>query len=325
MKPKLFSVFASIFVFAVLVVLLPNVSGAVAQAPAPTSETISYSGRLDNDAGQPVADGMYAFSFSLYDAANGGNLLWSETQTKVAVRGGDFTAWLGNATPLPKEARVSPAWLSVSVRGPADQNFTALSPRQRINTAAPDPAPELTTSLSCAHTHFGERWVDNSNGTTAQAGLSVKDTAVNGVGLEGWANNGTDAWGVDGQSQDGFGVRGYSDTGFAMAADGNAIQARYSGGWVKAMARVSGTNITRCYNSQIAGALASTPPCGITSSGGAGNYTVDFGFQVNDRFISITPEYGSMPTLMFQIMSFPTPNSVYIYLTQDSAFFIIVY
>jgi hypothetical protein len=324
MKPKLFSSIASIFVLAALVVLLPSASRAVAQRPAPAEGTISYSGRLSNDASQPVADGMYAFSFALYDAANGGNLLWSETQTGVAVKDGAFTALLGSATPLPTEARISRGWLAVGVRGPGETDFTALAPRQPMNTAAPASPSSPTVDAACAHTHFGEKWTGNSNGTTGQAGLFVQDNATDGIGIQGFANHGS-GWGVNGESTNGFGVRGYSYTGFAMAADGNAAQARDRGGWVKAMARVSGTDITRCYNSQASGASISTPPCGFTSSGFAGNYTVDFGFQVDDRFISITPEWGNTPPVTSQIWSFPTANQVYVWLSQNSAFFIIVY
>ena len=75
MKPKSFSIFVSTLVLGALVVLLPGAGGAVAQGTAPTGGTISYSGHLSNDADQPVADGAYAFTFALYDAATDGNLL----------------------------------------------------------------------------------------------------------------------------------------------------------------------------------------------------------------------------------------------------------
>jgi len=50
-----------------------------------------------------------------------------------------------------------------------------------------------------------------------------------------------------------------------------------------------GIAITRCFNSQASGAAASTPPCGISINHiGQGLNLVDFGFQVNDRFVLIT-------------------------------------
>ena len=39
---------------------------------APQSTTIPYAGQLNNEAGQPVADGVYDFTFGLYDAPEGG-------------------------------------------------------------------------------------------------------------------------------------------------------------------------------------------------------------------------------------------------------------
>jgi len=232
---------------------------------------------------------------------------------------------LGSATPLPTQARISKGWMAVSVHGPGETEFTALSPRQPLNMATPAAPSNPAADLACPHDHFGELWMGNSNGTSANAGLKVRDNRYNGIGIEGWANNGSDAWGVNGESTGGFGVRGYSSTGFAMAADGDAAQSRDNGGWVKAMARVSGTTITRCYNSQATGGNISTPPCGFTSTGAAGNYTVDFGFQVDDRFLSVTPEYNSGTSVEAIVRNFPTSNSVYIWLNPDAAFFIIVY
>ena len=67
------------------------------------------------------------------------------------------------------------------------------------------------------------------------------------------------------------------------------------GGWVKAMIFVDpfaagGTAITRCYNSQASGATVWTPPCGISiTHERLGEDLIDFGFQVNDRFVMGTP------------------------------------
>jgi hypothetical protein len=48
-----------------------------------------------------------------------------------------------------------------------------------------------------------------------------------------------------------------------------------------------GVAITRCFNSQIAGSSASTVPCGMSVSGIATGYVVDFGFEVDDRFVQV--------------------------------------
>ena len=97
----------------------------------------------------------------------------------------------------------------------------------------------------------------------------------------------------------GTGVFGSAPSGYGMVTDSNVQQARAMGGWVKAMAVIDETispvgpkQIVSCYNSQISGAAASTPPCGFTmTAGGLGIHDIDFGFQVSDRFIQATPVF----------------------------------
>lgn len=62
---------------------------------------ISFQGRLtDAVSGNPVLDGTYDLTFRLYDAASGGTLLWSETQTGVQVSGGLYHVLLGQVAPF---------------------------------------------------------------------------------------------------------------------------------------------------------------------------------------------------------------------------------
>ena len=88
-----------------------------------------------------------------------------------------------------------------------------------------------------------------------------------------------------------------TDTGGTVTIDqnGNADQTRTAGGWVKGMVYVNSLTppyqILKCFNSTLAGAAATTPPCGIdfTEDGlGAGFWDFYFGFEVNDRFFSAT-------------------------------------
>jgi hypothetical protein len=68
--------------------------------------------------------------------------------------------------------------------------------------------------------------------------------------------------------------------------------ARVKGGLVKAMLLVDANGkIVRCFNSILTGSAASTLPCGFKSSlGSSGRYIIiNFGFQVDDRFILTTP------------------------------------
>ncbi len=97
---------------------------------------------------------------------------------------------------------------------------------------------------------------------------------------------------VEGGNQTGIFARADSSR-FAIFADGNAGQSRDKGGWVKAMLLVTytgaGATIVRCYDSST---NTSTPPCVTLVNRSPGFVTVIFPFQVDDRFISLTPLNG---------------------------------
>ncbi|MEO8072880.1 MAG: hypothetical protein ABI686_06505, partial [Acidobacteriota bacterium] len=122
---------------------------------------------------------------------------------------------------------------------------------------------------------------------------------------------------------------------------GNAVQDRDKGGMVKALLYVAGDGtIQRCYNG-VSG--ASTGNCGFSVTGGSsGNYTINLGFQVTDRFLSATAHgvfvgIGVPITTTgadFRFSSFPNanPNEVIIDTfrtdtgeTRSSPFMLIVY
>src|SRR5205807_2492999 len=79
------------------------------------------------------------------------------------------------------------------------------------------------------------------------------------------------------------------------SATGNAQQDRGSGGWAKALVSVHGSStpytIIHCYNSTLPGSSATTPPCGFNLIERAfARYDIDFGFEVDDRFYSVSAE-----------------------------------
>ena len=86
-------------------------SPAVAITPV-----LQYQGRMTNPTtGQPIADGVYAVTFSLYDVAAGGTAKWTETKN-VPVTGGLFSTALGDTAPLPQSIVNGQAlWLGVNV------------------------------------------------------------------------------------------------------------------------------------------------------------------------------------------------------------------
>jgi hypothetical protein len=169
---------------------------------------------------------------------------------------------------------------------------------------------------------------------TASGGTGVYGESQNGSGVFGNSQNGH---AVHGDSQNGSAVFGTSQNAFAMNADGNTKQTRTKGGWIKAMARIGGNSpyVGACFNSQI-NPLASPPiaNCGITvTKNGTGDYSVNFGFQVTDRLVSITPEFAAsgaiIPTFYFDTTSDNNTVRVRTYsggtTLVDSAFHIVVY
>lgn len=124
------------------------------------------------------------------------------------------------------------------------------------------------------------------------SGEGVHGESVSGTGVAG-VSQGPDGYGVAGiNGTGGTGVLGHSsggfNTGFAMVSDGHAKQTRDKGGWVKAMAVIDEDGaILQCYNSQEP-VFRTTGGCGITVTTSP-YYVVNFGFNVADRFVSITP------------------------------------
>lgn len=162
-----------------------------------------------------------------------------------------------------------------------------------------------------------------SGDSTGLAGVFGRGLNSNGTGVWGEANSGLSSIGVYGKSNEGVGVKGISQSnqgvngessglgaagvlgksthangfgvygrnlngGMAMFADGNAGQTRNKGGWVKAMALIDRSTILRCYNA-ITGSDAGN--CGFSASYNSFTFTstINFGFQVDDRFVLLTP------------------------------------
>jgi len=193
----------------------PRTAGTVralppAQKPGPAGGTIPYSGRLDNQAGQPAVDGTYAFTFALYSAETGGQPLWSEVQEGVAVKEGAFAVSLGSATSLPTDRLVGreALWLAVGVRGPGETEFTALAPRQRLSAASPSSPASPSAGAACPHDHVGEWWtaaISWGNGAF-KVSNSLNGPSVWGVNNGGGNAVRGEAWGG------GLGVYGFSDS-----------------------------------------------------------------------------------------------------------------
>jgi hypothetical protein len=139
---------------------------------------------------------------------------------------------------------------------------------------------------------------ENTSGTGG--GYGVYGTNATGWGVYGISNgflyagvaafhSGTPGYALYGKATGpgSVGLHAESDEGFAIAAYGNVYQQRDKGGFVKAMIKVNeNATIERCYNGLTGSA---SNGCGFTVVlDSLGSYLVDFGFDVTDRFISVT-------------------------------------
>jgi hypothetical protein len=146
----------------------------------------------------------------------------------------------------------------------------------------------------------------SANGSVAASNM----TATSSGGAAVWGENFGSGGGSDGihgithgpasgvagitDNANGVGVWGQSPA-WSFYSTGNVYQDRQAGGWVNAMVYIDGYHppyqIVRCFNSTLAGAAATTPPCGFNfTEAFYGAWAVDFGFQVGDRFWSATAE-----------------------------------
>lgn len=207
----------------ILAAVLLAASAVQAQTPVDPAFTLPYTGYLADASGGPVTDGIYDFIFTLYSSEKGENALWSERQSGVSVKSGDLNVSLGQFTPLSKElAGRQDLWLSISVRGPQDADFTLLSPRSELNT------PQAVNALSCPHSHFTDSW----SGASPEWGLFLENTST-GDGLRAYSRstvwNYAAVFGANVASTGtGTGVYGYSAFGsgvYANSGNGDGLEA----------------------------------------------------------------------------------------------------
>jgi hypothetical protein len=146
-------------------------------------------------------------------------------------------------------------------------------------------------------------------------------------------------YGNGGRAVSGTGVVGTGNTGvygtgtsWGFATDSNVQQARTANGWAKAMVYVNASQapykIVLCYNAFLAGAAATTPPCGFDlEEVRPGRFTIDFGFEVDDRFLvsSLAQVYASEDSVQFttgtirEYPAFATNNRMVMINTQNGA------
>ncbi len=176
-----------------IAVLLALSWTAYAQVP----RTISMQGVLSDAQGNLISDGNHQLSLKLFEAATGGNPIFTETQT-VPVVNGIFNAIIGSVTLLPPSLAFDRAYfLGVNVDG-----GTELSPRTpltavpyAIRAASADVAQALSPTASGAvrsvNGQAGELTIQGAGGTTVTnngAAFTISSTGSGGTGIQGVQN-----------------------------------------------------------------------------------------------------------------------------------------
>ncbi len=218
-----------------------------------------------------MPNGNYSMTFKIYDALTVGTLLCTDTDASVAVSNGLFSATIDGCS----DVNISGTQLYLGITVGADAEMT---PRQKIGSVpyarSLRPGADIRGSDSSALLYL-------VNSGTAGSGVYGNSTGASGT-----------TYGVHGDADSPSGYGGYfsnsgATSGAALYANGDAKQLRTGDGFVKAGVYVNdcgnGTpTITRSFNN------VDTTAITVTAGSGIGRCTIDFGFQVNDRYIVVT-------------------------------------
>jgi hypothetical protein len=132
---------------------------ATSLALADIPQLINYQGRILDASGSTVPDGNYDISFSIYDAATGGEMKWSEIQGSVPVADGFFSTVLGSVTPLSDTVfGGSERYLEIGIGGEAISpriQFTSGGYAFRIGTVDGAKAGQLSGALKLSPDNYG--------------------------------------------------------------------------------------------------------------------------------------------------------------------------
>ncbi|MEK7573271.1 MAG: site-specific integrase [Patescibacteria group bacterium] len=109
----------------------PNLSGVLGASFSPSPRIITVREKLSDSSGNPIISPSDV-RFAIYDdaTASGSSLLWEEVNTINPDEGGNFSASLGQAIPIPPEIFISnpSLWLGLSV-----SQTQELKPRRQLS------------------------------------------------------------------------------------------------------------------------------------------------------------------------------------------------
>ncbi len=284
---------------------------------AAQGNAFNFQGRL-NDGTNP-ANGSYDLQFRLFNAITGGTLIGTVAERpNTGLINGVFSVNLDfGATAFNNPNAV---FIEIAVKPSGSPNaFTILGPRQQLTVV-----PFAVRANNATNADNSTNAVNSQNAANSNAlnGLSSSDFIRNSVTPI--ANQNFNIVG-NGVINGTLNVAGNTTIGSPtvtsnlnisgnITAAGNAAQNRDKGGFVKAMAFIGANGqILRCFNA-ITG--STTNNCGFAVTldlPGFGRYGVDFGFQVNDRFVSITPLGSDQVTLAASfVLRAEFPNRIFV-------------
>lgn len=124
----LFTLLIALALISTQTVWAKNLNTSAASIGA-NATTVNYQGRLADTTGSPL-NGNYNITFTIFNALEGGDALWSESHTNVQVSNGLFSLGLGSLTPggVPLILWGEDRYLEIAVNG------EALSPRETIRS-----------------------------------------------------------------------------------------------------------------------------------------------------------------------------------------------
>lgn len=198
--PTIFSQrhFLRLVAFVVLIIALITTLflGAGVMAAPGVNKTVSFQGRLLDDAGKPVPDGNYNIQFKIYESGTGknagnpdGSLVWTETYantggtTGAPVKDGYLSVNLGSRTPFGTSVdwNQDTLWLSMNIAG-SGAGCTAFGTSPCIADGEMLPMKRITaTPFSINSGQVGGKTVDQL--TQLGQGVQTDDSANSSIAI----------------------------------------------------------------------------------------------------------------------------------------------
>ncbi|MEM5772395.1 MAG: hypothetical protein QXO65_02680 [Candidatus Aenigmatarchaeota archaeon] len=184
-------------------------------------QQITLQGRLTDKTGFPVTSGTYTFGFSIYDAPEKGNLLWSETQENIYVdENGIVNIILGKNNPINLNWD-KPYYLEINFTSRQMRTVEVFKPRYNI-TSSP-------YSFSSKNLLFTDYPINvNTNNLTAISGTGSAEglhgeAGPGGTAVYGLQTGGSMGTGVLGKSTASNGTGVYGEGYYGVFGNGTAV------------------------------------------------------------------------------------------------------